>query len=212
MSDLERALDGDVADADDGHLFVDRDVLGVAAGRNHDRVARGGGVDRRLDGGVAAIADEEDVAGRGVVDHLDIGQRVGALGDRRVTCQPAWSSERHRIRVGDRGDAPRGQGPAVSRGIGAGAAVDGVGSAAAGKRVVASVPKQCVVAAKAGEVIRAAAPASSSCPSDPLKVTGVVPVANGAVVMLVALPVKVLAACDRGADWTPAKASASTSS
>ena len=59
---------------------VDDDVLAVGAGRDQDGVAGvRGRVDRRLDGGVAAVADQQDVGRAGAVDLLDAGERVGAF-------------------------------------------------------------------------------------------------------------------------------------
>ena len=64
----------------EGDVLVDVDVLAVGAGRDPDGVAGRGRVDRRRDGGVAAIADEQDAVTGAVGDLLDAGERVGALG------------------------------------------------------------------------------------------------------------------------------------
>ena len=61
-------------------VLVDVDVLAVGAGRDPDGVAGHGSVDRRRDGGVATIADEQDVMTGAIADLLDTGERVGALG------------------------------------------------------------------------------------------------------------------------------------
>ena len=73
-----------LADADEGQACrVDGEVLAVGASGDHDGVAGGGRVDRGLDGGIAAIADQQDVGGPGTVDLLDAGEGVGALGTAR---------------------------------------------------------------------------------------------------------------------------------
>ena len=63
---------------------------GEGAGPDNDGVAADGGVDRRLDGGVAAIAHEQEVVAGAVVDLLDAGEQIGALGPPALTCQPDW--------------------------------------------------------------------------------------------------------------------------
>ena len=72
-----------VIGAFEGDVLVDVDVLAVSAGRDLDRVAGRGRVDCRLDGGIAAMADEQDIGRTGAVDLLDAGERVGALGTAR---------------------------------------------------------------------------------------------------------------------------------
>ena len=72
-----------VVGAEDGDRTVENDVLVVGPGGEHDGVAGDRGVDRRLDGGIAAIADQQDVGGPGIVDLLDAGEGVGALGAAR---------------------------------------------------------------------------------------------------------------------------------
>ena len=72
-----------VVGAEDGDRTVEDDVLVVGPGGEHDGVAGDRGVDRRLDGGVAAIADQQDVGVPGTVDLLDAGEGVGALGTAR---------------------------------------------------------------------------------------------------------------------------------
>ena len=64
----------------EGDVLVDVDVLAVGAGRDPDGVAGHGSGDRRRDGGVAAIADEQGAVTEAVGDLLDAGERVGALG------------------------------------------------------------------------------------------------------------------------------------
>ena len=114
-----------------GHVF------GVGAGRDLDRVAIGGCVDRGLDGGVAAVADEQDVVGAGAVDLLDAGERVGAL---------AAAGRHHEVAgavVGDAGGADRG---GIGRGVDAAAADDRVVAAEAGQRVGTGIAGELVVA------------------------------------------------------------------
>ena len=69
--------------AHDGDRAVENDVLVVGAGGEHDGVAGDRGVDRRLDGGIAAIADQQDVEVPAPCDLLDAGEGVGALGPAR---------------------------------------------------------------------------------------------------------------------------------
>ena len=137
------AIDAPVLDAVDGEgLAGDGHVFGVGAGRDLDSVAVSGCVDRGLDGGVAAVADEQDVVGAGAVDLLDAGERVGAFaatgGHREVTGAV----------VGDARGADRG---GVGRGVDAAAADDRVVAATAGERVVAAAADDRVVAAETGK-------------------------------------------------------------
>ena len=60
----------------EGHVLVDVDMLVVGAGRDLDRVAGRGRVDRRLDGGVAAMADEQDIGRTGAVDDFSMPESV----------------------------------------------------------------------------------------------------------------------------------------
>ena len=113
---FERAVNGDLAEADEAQAIdPDRDVLVVSPRRDHDRVAGRGGVNRRLDGGVAAVADEQEVVA-GAVDHLHAGKRVGTLGATGGDDEVAGSVIVDR-RGADRGGVHRGvvAGPAVQR-------------------------------------------------------------------------------------------------
>ena len=141
-----RAVAGNpVIGALEGDVLVDVDMLAVGAGRDPDGVAGHGGVDRRRDGGVAAIADEQDVMTAAIGDLLDAGERVGALGTTGVDDEVAEAI------FGQHRAAER---PGVDRGVGAGAADQGIAAAAAAERVVAALAVEGVVAAVAGEDVR----------------------------------------------------------
>ena len=75
--------DGGAADAgarpDDGQLLGDVRA-GEGAGPDEDGVARDSRVDRGLDGGVAAVADQQEVVAGAVGDLLDAGEEIGACG------------------------------------------------------------------------------------------------------------------------------------
>ena len=124
----------------EGDVLVDVDVLAVGPGRDPDDVAGRSRGDRRRDGGVAAIADEQDVMTAAIGDLLDAGERVGALGAAGVDDEVAEAI------FGQHRAAER---PGVDRGVGAGAADESVVAAAAGKRVVATLAVERVVAAVA---------------------------------------------------------------
>ena len=128
----------------EGHVLVDVHVLVVGAGRDSDRVAGRGRVDCRLDGGIAAMADEQDIGRTGAVDLLDAGERVGALGTARSddeVAEPVVGEHR----TGDRRGIDRGVDPA--------AADESVVAAAAGEDVDAAIAGQRIVAAAAGDVL-----------------------------------------------------------
>ena len=97
----------------EGDVLVDVDVLAVGPGRDPDDVAGRSRGDRRRDGGVAAIADEQDVMTAAIGDLLDTGERVGALGAAGVDDEVAEAV------FGQHRTAER---PGVDRGVGAGAA------------------------------------------------------------------------------------------
>ena len=121
------------------------------AGRDQDGVAVDRRVDRGLDGGVAAAADQQEAVG-GVGDLLDAGENVGALPTRRDHL-PAWLvAAGHRIGVGDGRDVGRGQRAGVGRRIGARVADEGVVAAATGENVVAGIAGDDVGVGVAGAV------------------------------------------------------------
>ena len=126
----------------EGDVLVDVDVLAVGPGRDPDDVTGRRRVDRRRDGGVAAVADEQDVVTAAVGDLLDARERVGALGAAGVDDEVAETVF---------GEHRTGERSGVDRGIGAGAADESVVAAAASERVVAALAVERVVASVAGD-------------------------------------------------------------
>ena len=126
-------------------------------GRDQDGVAVDRRVDRGLDGGVAAVADQKEVVAGAVGDLLDAGENVGALPARRDHLPARLVAAGHRIGVDDGRDVGRGQRAGVGRRIGASVADERVVAAAAGEDVVAGVAGDDVGVAVAGAVDVAAA-------------------------------------------------------
>ena len=151
---FERAVNGDLAEADQGHAYVDHHVLAVGAGGDHDGVAGGRGRDRGLDGGVAAVADQQDVGRASAVDLLDAGERVGALAAARRHEEVAGAVAGHR-RGGDAGIIGRGVSAAApDQGVVAAASVEDVVAGVAGDRVGIAVAAAVDVAvAGQGQVL-----------------------------------------------------------
>jgi hypothetical protein len=116
---LSRAGQRDVL-AVDGELFLE------GPGRNEDRIAVVRRVDRGLDrharGHVEAVAE---------MQHLDAGQRIGAVG-------PGDRARYRARRAGEAGQVVGGMGAGEDRRVGAGAAADDVIAGAAGDDVVAA--------------------------------------------------------------------------
>ena len=103
---LEGALNDDVADADDRDLLVDGDVFGVAARRDEDRVAGVGSIDRRLNRGIAAGPDQQEIVPRaGVGDPFDVVEQRDAVGAGFDLPARLIAGSR-RIGIGHRGDCP----------------------------------------------------------------------------------------------------------
>ena len=141
---------------DDGQLLADIGA-GKGAGPDNDGVAADGGVDRLLDGGVAAVADEQEVVAGAVVDLLDAGEQIGALGTARVHLPARLVAGGRRVGIDGGRDGRRQQRAGIGRGIGARAALDDVGAAAAGEGVVAVVADQHIGPGVAGDGVVAAA-------------------------------------------------------
>jgi hypothetical protein len=135
VDQIGRSLDGHraVACGHDRQIveIVDDDLLDIGARRDDDRVAIMSGVDRRLDGGEAAGADEQNVRSRPEVGDLDSDERVDAV---RAGGGPVAA-------VGDEGGAGAQNGC-----VDAVAAVDIVVAEAAAQRVVAVAAVEDVVA------------------------------------------------------------------
>jgi len=133
---------GSVALTDQRQLLVDRQLLGVGAGGDHDRVAVGGCVDSRLDRGEAAAAHDEDASGSGAVDDFDTGDDVGAFGAARGHLPAGLVAGGERVGIGERGehrDSDRRR--VVGR-------IDAVSTL---QVVCAGAPGQCVIAVAALE-------------------------------------------------------------
>jgi hypothetical protein len=64
---VDAVIDG----GEDGDVLVDGEILGPGPRGDDDDVAIGRGVDRRLDAGIAAIADEQEVVSAASADLLD---------------------------------------------------------------------------------------------------------------------------------------------
>ena len=115
-----------------------------------DGVAVGGRVDRGLDGGVAAVADEQEVVAGAVVDLLDAGEKVGAV--RAGIHLPAGLvAGGGRVAIGDGGNVRRRQRAGIDRRVSAGAAYDRVVAGEAGEHVVTRAAVQLVVARGPGK-------------------------------------------------------------
>src|SRR6476659_9146480 len=145
------------ASAEDADILaVDRHLLAVSPRRDQDGVAADRRVDRGLDGGVAAVAHQQEAVG-GVVDLLDAGENVGALPTRRDHLPARLVAAGHRIGVDNGRDVGRGQRAGVGRRIGARIADERVVAAAAGENVVAGIAGDDVGVVVAGAVDVAAA-------------------------------------------------------
>ena len=156
------AVDAAVLDAVDGEgLAGDHHVFGVGAGRDLDGVAVSRCVDRGLDGGVAAVADEQDVVAAGAVDLLDAGERVGAF---------AAACRHHEVAGAVVGDARGVDRRGIRRGVDRRC-----------RRSIVSLPPP------PESVSLPALPVRSSWPSDPEKVSPVVPAGFGSRATLMTL-------------------------
>jgi len=125
---------GAVALTDEGQLLVDRQFLGVGTGCDHDRVAGGRGIDGGLDGGVAAIADQQEFAGFSAIDDLDIREVVGTFG-----------ASANGPGTTDVSDVRGGHGSTIGRRIVTGTAVDDIVAGVTCQHVVATVAGDDVV-------------------------------------------------------------------
>ena len=92
----------------DGHGLVDIHVPAVGPGCDQERVAGRSGVDRSLDRGVAAIADQKEVVAGAVRDLLDAGEQVGPL-RARAHLPAGLVAGRCRNRIRDRDNVRRRQ-------------------------------------------------------------------------------------------------------
>ena len=92
-----------------------------------------------------------------VVDLLDAGEQIGALGNARVHLPARLVARGRRVGIGGARDGRRQQRAGIGRGIGARAALDDVGAAAAGEGVVAVVADQHIGPGVAGDGVVAAA-------------------------------------------------------
>ena len=80
----ERALNHHARpNAEDRQRLVDGDIARIGAGRDQDCIAGAGRIDRVLDGGEAAVSNQQELAGAGAVHDLGVEQVVGALGNAR---------------------------------------------------------------------------------------------------------------------------------
>jgi hypothetical protein len=101
----------------DGHGLVDIHVLVVGPGRDQERVAGRSGVDRSLDGGVAAVADQQEVVAGAVRDPLDAGEQVGPL-RARAHLPAGLVAGSGRIRINNGCDVRRSERAGVDRRVG----------------------------------------------------------------------------------------------
>ena len=116
----------------DGQLFL------VGPGGDQNGVAVRCGGDRRLDRGVATIADEEDLARSGAVDLLYPVEEIGSFGS-GAHLPAGLSAGSGRIGVGDGAQAAGGQGRGIDGRVDPGTAIEHVIAGAAGDRVIAAV-------------------------------------------------------------------------
>ena len=146
-----RRRDGDSAAADNGQTVVpaaDDDLLLIRPRRNQDRIACRGGVDGGLDGGelCACAADEK----HGMIGELDLADAIdGVVGGAGIVgaggCRDGCGRTVPR-------DGVVGRERAVSNGIVAGAAVDGVGACATLNGVVMGATGDREAFALAGQI------------------------------------------------------------
>jgi hypothetical protein len=129
----------------EGHGLIEIHLLAVRAGCDQDRVPGRSRVNRGLDGGVAAVADQKDVVASAVRDPLDAVEKIGPLGSR--THLPAGLvAGRDRIGISNRRNVRCRQRAGVERRVSPRTAEDGVVAGAADDAVVAGPGSQGVVA------------------------------------------------------------------
>ena len=142
--DRNRANAGDGDGLGDGHVAIAR--TRICAFGDQDGVAVDRGIHRVLDGGEAAVSDQQEAAGCaagavgiGALDDLHAGERVGALAEAGRVDLPARDHAGRRIGVGDQGEVRCRQHAVEHRRVGAAAADQRVVAGAAFKRVVADL-------------------------------------------------------------------------